>query len=82
MNLQSLTCPHCGAVLNITTSTKVVHCDFCDSDIMIEQSHNQQQYSQSMQNPNSQFVTRNEMPMQQYQNFPPSQLFDQAAFQK
>lgn len=82
MNLQPLTCPHCGGVLNITTSTKVVHCEFCDSDIIIEQAHNQQQYSRPVRNPNPQFVTRNEMPMQQYQNFPPGHLFDHAAFQK
>ncbi len=40
MILKPLTCPHCGAVLNITADTKIVHCDFCDSDIMIEQNQN------------------------------------------
>lgn len=37
MKLQSLSCPHCGAVLNITNSTKVAHCEFCDADIILEQ---------------------------------------------
>ena len=69
MKLQSLVCPHCGAVLNITASTKVVHCEYCDADIMIEQSQNPQ------------FASRTGMPVQQ-QNFLPGQLFDNAAFQK
>ncbi|MBR0484770.1 MAG: hypothetical protein IJJ69_08360 [Oscillospiraceae bacterium] len=35
--LQNGVCPHCGAALKFTPNIKVIHCDFCDSDIMIEQ---------------------------------------------
>ena len=64
--LQDSVCPHCGAVLNFTASTKVVHCDFCDSDIIIEQ---------------NQIPERN-IPLQQMKNFPPGIPFDETAFRK
>ena len=70
MNLQALQCPHCGAVLNVTDSTRVAHCEFCGTDIMVEQSRNQnippQQYMERELPP--EFVTRNDLPPQPYQN--------------
>ncbi|GEM_PF-2716235 len=98
MQLQSLVCPHCGAMLNITNSTKVVHCEFCDADIMIEQSPNQQAVPPMYGSPEQnqaippRFSVQNEMPPQQYgnsnvniqpfQNYPPGMLFDDAAFRR
>ena len=96
MTLQSLQCPHCGAILSITNSTKVAHCEFCDSDIMIEQPQNQQniplqQYAEQKIPP--EFVTRNDMPLQPYQKqnlnagqqspyYPPAGRTDEYAFQQ
>ena len=67
--LQNSVCPHCGAVLNFTTSTKVVHCDFCDSDIILEQTQSPQ-------------IPEQNVPFRQGQNFPPAMPFDEPAFLK
>ncbi|MBR1555554.1 MAG: hypothetical protein IJ644_09225 [Oscillospiraceae bacterium] len=67
--LRDSVCPHCGASLNFTANTKIVHCDFCDSDIIIEQN----------QPPR---IPERNIPVQQGQNFPPSLPFDEPAFRK
>lgn len=36
MILQAGVCPHCGAKLNIKPDMEVIHCEYCDSDIVIE----------------------------------------------
>ena len=36
MKLVGITCPHCGAKLEVTSNSKMVTCDYCNSDFMID----------------------------------------------
>lgn len=36
MKLFSVTCPKCGGKLEITSNSKVVTCDYCNSDFIID----------------------------------------------
>ena len=36
MKLVSVTCPHCGGTLQVTPNSKMVTCDYCNSDFMID----------------------------------------------
>lgn len=36
MKLVSITCPNCGGKLEVTSNSKMVTCDYCSSDFMID----------------------------------------------
>ena len=36
MKLVSIACPHCGAKLQTTPNAKILSCDYCNNDIMID----------------------------------------------
>ena len=36
MKLVSIACPHCGAKLHTTPNAKMLSCDYCNNDIMID----------------------------------------------
>ena len=36
MKLVSITCPHCGAKLQATPNAKMLTCDYCNGDFMID----------------------------------------------
>ena len=36
MKLFSVTCPKCGGKLDVTPNSKMVTCDYCNSDFMID----------------------------------------------
>ena len=36
MKLVGVTCPHCGGKLEVTSNSKMVTCDYCNSDFMID----------------------------------------------
>ena len=36
MKLVSVTCPNCGGKLEVTSNSKLVTCDYCNSDFMID----------------------------------------------
>ena len=36
MKLISITCPHCGARLQTTPNAKMLTCDYCNNDVMID----------------------------------------------
>ena len=36
MKLVSITCPHCGAKLQATPNAKMLTCDYCNNDVMID----------------------------------------------
>jgi DNA-directed RNA polymerase subunit RPC12/RpoP len=36
MRLVSITCPHCGAKLQTTSNAKILACDYCNNDVMID----------------------------------------------
>ena len=36
MKLVSITCPNCGAKLQATSNAKMLACDYCNCDVMID----------------------------------------------
>ncbi len=36
MKLLSITCPHCGAGLQATPNAKMLTCDYCNCDFMVD----------------------------------------------
>ena len=36
MKLVGITCPHCGGKMEVTANSKMVTCDYCNSDFMID----------------------------------------------
>ena len=36
MKLLSITCPHCGAKLQTTPNAKMLTCDYCNCDFMVD----------------------------------------------
>ena len=36
MKIVGVTCPHCGGKLEVTSNSKMVTCDYCNSDFMID----------------------------------------------
>ena len=37
MKLLSIVCPHCGAKLQTTPNAKMLTCDYCNNDVMIDE---------------------------------------------
>lgn len=36
MKLFAVTCPHCGGKLEVTSNSKMVTCEYCNCDFMID----------------------------------------------
>ena len=36
MKLVSIACPHCGAKLQTTLNAKMLTCDYCNNDVMVD----------------------------------------------
>ena len=37
MKLKDVSCPSCGAVLKVTTNAKVITCEYCNHDFVLEE---------------------------------------------